>query len=131
MLTQVVLIGRLADDPGMKRVGENDTPTTGFVLAVDRDRGDDADFIKIVTWNRLAENCAQYLEKGQTCAVVGRLQIRSFEGDDGNRRYMTEVVARNVKFMQKPRNRQEGAGIEDAKELYDGDEINPGEDVPF
>ncbi len=59
----------------------------------------ETDFINIVVWNKQGENCAQYLAKGRLAAVDGRLQIRSYDGNDGQRRYVTEVIADNVRFL--------------------------------
>ena len=75
-----------------------------FTLAVDRpftnqDGNRETDFINIVVWNKQGENCAQYLAKGRLAAVDGRLQIRSYDGNDGQRRYVTEVIADNVRFL--------------------------------
>ena len=79
-----------------------------FTLAVDRpyrsQQGEkEADFIRIVTWGKLAEICANNLTKGRLVGVDGRLQIRSYEGQDGQRKYITEVVAETVKFLDRPK----------------------------
>jgi single-strand DNA-binding protein len=78
---------------------------THFTLAVDRrftnQAGErEADFIPIVTWQKLAENCANHLRKGRLVAVEGRLQIRSYEAQDGQRRRVAEVIAGNVQFLE-------------------------------
>ena len=75
-----------------------------FSIAVDRnyapkDGERQTDFINIVVWRQLAENCANFLAKGKLAAVDGRLQIRSYEGQDGQKRTMAEVVAENVRFL--------------------------------
>lgn len=103
MLNRIVLIGRLTKDPDT-RYTPNGKCVTNFTLAVDRpfknQQGEkEADFIQIVVWGTQAENCANYLSKGKLCAVDGRLQIRSYPTDDGNRRWLTEVVADNVRFL--------------------------------
>lgn len=61
----------------------------------------DTDFISIVTWEKLAEICGNNLDKGRKCLVEGRLQIRSFEGKDGQKRWVTEIVAQTVEFLDK------------------------------
>jgi len=103
MLNRIVLIGRLTKDPELRY-----TPTgvavTSFTLAVDRPfknaKGErEADFITCVVYRQLAELCSTYLAKGKLAAIDGRLQIRSFEGQDGQRRWMTEVVGDNVRFL--------------------------------
>ena len=103
MLNRIVLIGRLTKDPEL-RYTPNGKAVSSFTLAVDRpfknQQGErEADFINIVVWGNQAENCANYLAKGKLAAADGRLQIRSFEGQDGQRRWMTEVVADSVRFL--------------------------------
>lgn len=103
MLNRIVLIGRLTRDPEL-RFTQSGKAVCQFTLAVDRaftgaDGNREADFINIVVWNKAGENCAQYLAKGRMTAVDGRLQIRSYEDKDGNRRYATEVIAENVRFL--------------------------------
>jgi single-strand DNA-binding protein len=136
MLNQVVLIGRLTRDPELRYTPGNGVPVASFTLAVDRpftnQQGErEADFINIVTWRKLAENCANYLQKGSLAAVTGRLQIRSYEDNQGVRRKVAEVVADNVRFLDRG-----GRSSEDSKnEEYDGpnvDDLNISEDdVPF
>ena len=103
MLDRIVLIGRLTRDPEL-RFTPNGHAVCSFTLAVDRpftnqEGNRETDFINIVVWNKQGENCAQYLAKGRLAAVDGRLQIRSYDGNDGQRRYVTEVIADNVRFL--------------------------------
>jgi len=136
MLNQVVLIGRLTRDPELRYTPGNGVPVATFTLAVDRpftnQQGErEADFINIVTWRKLAENCANYLQKGSLSAVTGRLQIRSYEDSQGVKRKVAEVVADNVRFLDRGgRSSEEAKGSDD-----DGpnvDDINISEDdVPF
>ncbi len=103
MLNRIVLIGRLTRDPEV-RFTPNGRAVCSFALAVDRnytsqDGTRETDFINIVVWGKQAENCGQYLAKGRMAAVDGRLQIRSYDGNDGQKRYITEVVADNVQFL--------------------------------
>ncbi|HZK42883.1 MAG TPA: single-stranded DNA-binding protein [Syntrophomonadaceae bacterium] len=101
MLNRVILIGRLTRDPELKYT-PNGTAVCNFTLAVNRKfNRDEADFIDIVTWRGLAENCANYLGKGRLAAVEGRLQIRSYENKEGQRRWVTEVVADDVRFLDR------------------------------
>ncbi len=107
MLNRIVLIGRLTKDVDL-RFTTTGKPTANFTLAVDRpyrsQQGEkEADFIRIVTWGKLAEICANNLTKGRLVGVDGRLQIRSYEGQDGQRKYITEVVAETVKFLDRPK----------------------------
>jgi single-strand DNA-binding protein len=106
MLNKVCLVGRLTRDPELRFVPGSGTPVATFTLAVDRNfknkQGErDTDFIGIVTWRKLAELCANYLRKGRLVAVSGRLQTRSWEDDTGRRRYITEVVADEVSFLDR------------------------------
>lgn len=105
MLNKVVLIGRLTKDPEIRYLPSGVAVTT-FFLAVNRNftnqQGErEADFIPIVVWRGLAETCAKYLSKGRLVAVTGRIQTRSYEGRDGQRRYVTEVVADEVVFLDR------------------------------
>ena len=103
MLNRVILIGRLTRDPEL-RYTPNGIAVASFTLAVDRNfksaQGErETDFINIVVWRQLAENCANFLSKGKLAAVDGRLQIRSYEGQDGQKRTVAEVVAEDVRFL--------------------------------
>jgi len=105
MLNRVVLIGRLTKDPEL-RYTPNGVAVATFTLAVNRARANaqgerEADFIPIVVWQKQAENCANYLGKGSLVAVDGRLQVRTYDGKDGQRRWVTEVVAEAVRFLDK------------------------------
>jgi single-strand DNA-binding protein len=103
LLNKVVLIGRLGADPEL-RYTPNGTAVCNFTLAVQRDytnsQGErDVDWVDIVVWRKLAEVCANHLEKGRLVAVDGRLQIRSYETNEGQKRRIAEVVANNVTFL--------------------------------
>ena len=130
MLNKIILIGRLTRDPELKFTSQNSKPVTNFTLAVDRpfknQKGEyEADFIKIVTWNKLAEICANNLTKGRLVAVCGRLQIRSYDGEDGQRKTIAEVVAEEVRFLDKPKETM-------VKEpTFEGEEFGNTDGVPF
>ena len=101
-MNNIILIGRLTKDPDL-RYTQAGKAVCSFTLAVDRPYSGDnkeADFINIVVWNKVGENCAQYLSKGRKAAVQGRLQIRSYEDDNGKKKYITEVVANSVEFLE-------------------------------
>lgn len=101
MLNKVVLIGRLTRSPELRYTAQG-TAHAMFTLAVDRrgEKGEnEADFIPVSVWGKLAESCAKNLDKGRLVAVDGRLQVRSYETKDGQRRSVTEVVAHEVKFL--------------------------------
>ncbi|MGM0370698.1 MAG: single-stranded DNA-binding protein [Bacillota bacterium] len=106
MLNKIILIGRLTDDPEL-RYTANGTAVSNFTLAVQRsfknqDGDYDADFIDIVVWRKQAETCANHLGKGRLVAVEGRLQMSSYETDEGYNRRVSEVVASNVRFLEWP-----------------------------
>ncbi len=135
MLNQVVLIGRLTHDPELRYTAGSGVPVTTFTLAVDRpftnQQGErEADFIKIVTWRKQAENCANYLKKGSQCAASGRLQIRSFDDSQGVRRKVAEVVANDVRFLDRPRRSEQSSPEEAPGGDVDDLEVS-GDDVPF
>jgi single-strand DNA-binding protein len=104
-LNKVMLIGNVGKDPEM-RYTANGSDVTTFSLAVNRnfqstegERREETDWFEIVTWNKLAELCSQFLQKGRQAYVEGRLHTRSWEGQDGQKKYRTEVVAQTVLFL--------------------------------
>ncbi|MEN2983978.1 MAG: single-stranded DNA-binding protein [Dictyoglomaceae bacterium] len=102
MLNKVLLIGHLTRDPEM-RYTPSGIPVTTFRIAVNRPRNSkgeqNADFIDIVTWRKLAEVCGDYLKKGRLVAIEGSLRTRSYQTIDGQRRRVVEVVATSVHFL--------------------------------
>ncbi|MBM2826232.1 MAG: single-strand binding protein [Dehalococcoidia bacterium] len=128
-LNRVMIMGNLGADPEM-RFTANGTPVTSFRVAVNRvrvggdgDRREETDWFSVVAWNKLAENCNQYLGKGRRVYVEGRLQTRSWEGQDGQTRYRTEIVANDVIFLDR---RTDELGPTDEK----FEDLEP-EDLPF
>ncbi|GAA4076747.1 single-stranded DNA-binding protein [Amphibacillus indicireducens] len=112
MLNRVVLVGRLTKDPDL-RYTANGTAVANFTVAVNRpfsnQQGDrEADFINCVIWRKPAESLANYMSKGSLIGVDGRIQTRSYDGQDGKRVYVTEVVADTVQFLES-RNSNRGA----------------------
>lgn len=104
-LNQVVLIGNLTRDPELRYTPDG-TPVVSFTIAVNRPFVNregirEADFVPIVVWRKRAETCSEYLMKGSQVAVEGRLQVRSYEDKDGVRKWVTEVIARRVDFLQR------------------------------
>jgi single-strand DNA-binding protein len=85
--------------------------TTSFTLACDRPtaagKEKETDFIPIVTWRQTAEACANYLRKGRLCAREGRIQVRNYENNEGKRVYVTEVIADNVRFLERGEQQQQ------------------------
>ena len=102
-MNKIILIGRLTKDPEL-RYTQSGTAVVGFNLAVDRrfvnQNGErEADFINCVAWNKTAEFVANYFQKGKGIAIEGRLQVRSYDDNNGQRRWVTEVVAEQVEFV--------------------------------
>ena len=101
MLNHITIMGRLTRDPELRRTGSG-KPVASFTVAVDRDfsQGDqkETDFIDCVAWNKTGEFVDKYFSKGSMIVVAGRLQIRSWNDKDGNKRRTAEVVADNVYF---------------------------------
>lgn len=134
MLNTIVLIGRLTRDPDL-RYTPSGTAVCSFSLAVDRpftnQQGEkETDFIDIVVWRQQAELVAQHMRKGRLVAAQGRLQIRSYEDRDGNKRKAAEVVADTVRFLDSPR--RDGAGAPGKTSAPGEAEFGDDErDVPF
>ncbi len=136
MLNQVVLIGHLARDPELRYTQNEGVAVTNFTIAVDRSfqkqkAESDADFIRVVAWEKQAENVANYLKKGSLCAVEGRLQSRSYDDREGVRRYVTEVVARRVQFLDRRGGSDHSDHSDDPFAGGDNDLDVKEEDVPF
>lgn len=104
MLNRVVLVGRLTRDPDL-RYTPNGVAVANFTVAANRpfrkENGDqEADFINCVVWRKAAENLANYMKKGSMIGVDGRIQTRSYEGQDGKMVYVTEVLAENIQYLE-------------------------------
>lgn len=106
MINRVVITGRLTKDVDL-RYTPSGVAVASLTIAVNKafktEDGPEADFINVVVWRKPAENAANYLKKGSLAGVEGRLQTRSYDGQDGKRVYITEVVADSVVFLE-PRN---------------------------
>ena len=141
-MNKVILMGRLTRDPEVRYTQTNNTLVASFSLAINRRfarPGEErqADFINIVAWSKLGEFCSKYFKKGQQVSVVGRLQTRTWDDEQGQKRYITEVVAEEAYFADSKR---EG----DASNSFDATfgtmpssnagsdfEISSGDDLPF
>ncbi len=102
-MNKVFLIGRLTRDPELRYTGNN-TAVASFTIAVNRtytnQAGErEADFIPVVVWRRQAESVKNYLSQGSQVAVEGRIQVRNYDDQNGDRRYVTEVIADSVEFI--------------------------------
>ncbi len=105
MINKAIIVGRLGKDPEI-RYTSSGTPVANFTIATDEKwTGQDGvkqsktEWHNIVAWNRLAEICEQYLKKGKLVYVEGRIQTRSWDDRDGNKRYMTEIVANTMQML--------------------------------
>ena len=103
-MNKVVLVGRLTKDPELKFAQGTGTAVATFTVAVNRrfkrEGQPDADFIPIVVFGKQAEATANYMSKGKLLSVSGTIQTRNYEAKDGNRRYVTEVIADEVDFLE-------------------------------
>jgi single-strand DNA-binding protein len=136
MLNRIVLIGRLTRDPEL-RFTTSGKAVANFTLAVDRQRPNsqgekEADFIRIIVWDKQAETCSNYLGKGRLVAVDGRLQVRTYQAQDGQNRTIAEVVAENVRFLDRAGAAAPGAYPADGRGRTAGDSAGagPGGPVP-
>ncbi len=110
-MNKVFLIGRLVRDPELRYTSSN-IPVATFSLAVNRNftgqNGErETDFINIVVWRKQAENCKNYINQGSQVAIDGRIQTRSYDDQNGQKRYVTEVVADNVQFLDTKASREQ------------------------
>jgi single-strand DNA-binding protein len=128
-MNRVILVGRLTKDVEL-RYTESGTAVASFTLAVNRtftnQAGErEADFINVVVWRKQAENAANFLNKGSLAGVDGRLQSRSYEGNDGKRVFVTEVVAESVQFLEpKGTGNSQGNSFQsegEQQDIYDDD----------
>jgi single-strand DNA-binding protein len=125
-LNRVEIIGNLGKDPDMRYTG-NGTAMTRFSVAVGRsyqvdgERREETEWFNIVAWSKLAELCQAHLTKGRKVYVEGRQSTRSYDGPDGQKKYITELVANQVIFLDRP----QGAGMPDI-----GGDTDP-DDIPF
>lgn len=138
MLNKCMVIGHLGRDPEM-RYTANGSAVTTFSVATSRrytsngEQREETEWFNVVTWNRLAETCAQYLQKGRLVYVEGRLQTRSWDDQaTGQKRYRTELIAEEVKFLGGGRDGGGGGGFAPGMAVgpdSEGD-IDP-DDLPF
>ncbi len=126
-LNKIMIIGNLGTDPEM-RFTPNGNPVTSFRLATTRtfttssgERRQETEWFDVVTWNRLAETCNQFLSKGRRAYVEGRLRTHSWEGADGQKRQRMEIVANRVLFLDR-----QGASTS-SENGDDSESVSPGE----
>jgi single-strand DNA-binding protein len=120
-INKVILLGRLTQDPEC-RYTQSGKAVTNFTLAVKQIGQKEADFIPVVLWEKLAETAANNLSKGQRVLIEGRIQTRSYETNDGQKRRVTEVVGQTMEFIEK-KQREENNPF--------GGQVFPEEEIPF
>jgi len=108
-MNRAIIIGNLTKDPELRTTSSGISVCT-FRVAVSRQfKRDETDYLNIVTWRGLAENCAKFLAKGRKVGVVGSIQTREYDDNNGQRRYITEIVADDVEFLS-PKGEGGGSG---------------------
>ena len=138
-VNKVILIGNLGRDPEL-RYTQSGQAVANFTLATtetwnkrEGGREERTEWHRIVAWGRTAELCAQYLSKGRTVYVEGRLQTREWENREGQKQRTTEIVALNVQFLGGPRGGGQagGGGADSGAPESDDEGPPPGDDIPF
>jgi single-strand DNA-binding protein len=132
-VNKLMVIGNVGSEPEM-RFTPNGNPVTSFRVATNwryttsqGERKEETEWFTVVAWNRLAEQCNQFLTKGRLVYVEGRLRSRTWEGQDGEKRFRNEIVADKVTFLDK----QAAAAVpEDGEAGTESGELSP-EDIPF
>ena len=138
-MNKVILMGRLTKDPEVRYTQSSNTLVANFNLAVNRrfiKEGEErqADFISIVAWNKLGEFCSKYFKKGQQVGIIGRIQTRTWDDEQGQKHYVTEVVAEEAYFAEgKRENENSDPFSSDPFGTAEGSgfEIPSNDDLPF
>ena len=129
IINKVILLGRLTANPEIRYTQTNNIMVASFSLAVNRrfaKQGEErqADFINVVAWSKTAEFCSKYFKKGQQVGIIGRIQTRNWEDDQGQKHYVTEVVAEEVyPIWNKTKDEQNKNQSEDFESIQDDDEL--------
>lgn len=126
-INKVIIVGRLGQDPETRQAGQNTVATmsvaTSEVWMKDGQKQERTEWHRVVVWGKQAENCAKYLSKGRQVYVEGRLQTRSWEDKEGQKRYTTEIVAGQIQFLG------DAGGSGNRRE--EPPAFDPGEEIPF
>lgn len=141
-MNKVILLGRLTKNPEIRYSQKNDMKVANFTLAVNRKyvkTGEErqTDFINIVTYSKLAEFAEKYLKQGLQVCVCGRMQTRIYEDNNGQKRYITEIIAEEIDFADSPKKTDESVLYANTpvnsqtQENIDNDVISSGDDLPF
>ena len=139
-MNKVVLIGRLTKDVELRYTQTNNTAVASFSLAVNRKfvkTGEErqADFFNIIAWNKLAETISKYLFKGNQVAISGRLETRSWDDPNGQKHYVTEVIAEEIDFIGSKNKQNNEAILNSPTPINKNDDTSDficnGDDLPF
>ncbi len=143
-MNKVILMGRLTRDPEVRYTQTNNTLVASFALAVNRRfvrQGEErqADFINVVAWSKLGEFCSKYFKKGQQVGVIGRIQTRNWDDDQGQKHYITEVVAEEAYFADSKKDGDTSStnfdatfgAMPDTANSNSDFEVSSGDDLPF
>ncbi len=131
MINKAILMGRLTRDPELRRTGSG-TPVCSFSIAINSGSGDNqtTDYISCVAWNKTAEFVDKYFSKGRMIIAIGRIQTRSWEGQDGKKNYATEVVVSEVTFGDSKKENNMAESTTESDDEFTQLESEP-EDMPF
>lgn len=118
-MNKVILVGNLTKDPELTKTN-NDLSVCRFTIAVSRRFGaNETDYFNVIAWRATADNCAKFLRKGSKAAVCGSIQNRSYDANDGSKRYVTEIVAEEVQFLSTRGSNEEDSGMGEMKPVDD------------
>ncbi|MCG8539626.1 MAG: single-stranded DNA-binding protein [Clostridia bacterium] len=118
-MNNVVMIGRLTKDPELRFTTGSNKAVSNFTIAVDRSfsKNKETDFFRVVAWGNLGESCANYLAKGRLVAVQGSLRNTNYETKEGEKKYLTEILAGRIEFLER-KNKEQNKGS-DFQPVYD------------
>lgn len=133
-MNRVIIIGNLTRDPEVKTT-QSGTSVCTFSVAVNRrfanhDGVRETDFLNVVAWRQLADLCGKYLAKGRKVCVEGSIQTRTYNAQDGSKRYVTEIIADNVEFLSSRQQDGQSAAQTDAQ-TQEGFTEYTDDDLPF
>ena len=128
MINKAILMGRLTRDPELRHTGSG-TPVCSFSIAINSGSGENqtTDYINCVAWNKTAEFVNKYFSKGRMIIIVGKIQTRSWDGQDGKKNYVTEVIANEVSFGDSKK--ETDTASTDPSEAFE--DIDTPNDMPF
>ncbi len=141
-MNKIILLGRLTKDVELRYTQTSNTAVASFSLAVNRKftkEGEEqqADFFNIVAWGKLAETSSKYLRKGSQILITGRLQNRNWEDEQGQKHYITEILAEELDFVESKKNKEPdtsilyGNGEVQTPNIDNSEEVMSGDDLPF